>query len=307
MKIFINRAPVNGAWGGGNAFVKAFRYYAQEAGHTFVSVGNLMIDPPDVILLAGIDSDELNFSATDAIGFKQAWKGRKDIKLVARINDCDARKGTHNVDQAFAYLSAKLSGTIFVSNWMKRYFDPTWLTHKKAVIQNGVDESIFKQNPAKQERINIVTHHWSNNPMKGFDVYDELDRWIADKGDRYTFTYIGRDRGTFKNTKVIPPCYGEQLGEALGAGFNVYISASRWDPGPNHVLEALSCKIPTYVHADGGGCVEFAGVDHTYDSFQSLTNLLESGKFEENYFRPSTWKVCVEQYLADMEIICKTK
>ena len=38
----------------------------------------------------------------------------------------------------------------------------------------------------------------------------------------------------------------------------------------NHILESLSCEIPTYVHKDGGGAVEFAGIENTYSDIYEL-------------------------------------
>ena len=91
--------------------------------------------------------------------------------------------------------------------------------------------------------------------------------------DQIEFTYIGRHRGTFKNTRCIEPCTGVELSRRL-QGHDVYISGSRFDPGPNHILEALAVGLPTYVHKDGGGAVEFAGTDHTFSNLSELEELI---------------------------------
>ena len=173
---------------------------------------------------------------------------------------------------------------------------------KHEVIYNGVDVSIFKPGPKmKNEKINIVTHHWSNNRMKGFDTYEAIDRFVkANLG--FTFTYIGRDLGTFKNTIIIPPLHGDSLANELSK-YDVYISGSLFDPGPNHILEALACELPTYVIKDGGGAVEFADASHTFMLNKDLTEILLKKDFKKNKYKPCSWQVCVEKYGASLDSI----
>jgi hypothetical protein len=114
--------------------------------------------------------------------------------------------------------------------------------------------------------------------------------------DSFTFTYIGRERGSFKNTKIIKPLFGNELGEELGR-YDVYVSASRFDPGPNHIIESLSSEIPTYVHHQGGGCIEFSGDDHVYSSINHLLNILSSKSYTKNdFWHPGSWEECIEKF-----------
>ena len=46
--------------------------------------------------------------------------------------------------------------------------------------------------------------------MKGFDFYNQLDEFVGEN-DEFTFTYIGREIGSFKNTNVVEPLFGEAL------------------------------------------------------------------------------------------------
>ncbi len=131
--------------------------------------------------------------------------------------------------------------------------------------------------------------------MKGFDVYEAIDRFVGENPG-FTFTYIGRELGTFKNTEVIPPLSGRNLGYRL-ADHDVYVSGSLWDPGPNHILEALACGLPTYVVKDGGGAVEFAGESHAYSTVDELLRILKEKRFVHNEFIPYTWDDCMEKYL----------
>ena len=156
-------------------------------------------------------------------------------------------------------------------------------------------------------KLNIVTHHWSNHEMKGFDVYEQIDKFVGENTDKFSFTYIGRDRGTFKHTNVIKPLSGRALGKELGK-YDVYVSASRFDPGPNHLLESISCGLPTFVHKDGGGCVEFGPVDGLYTSWDDLRDRLTLKQLPtQQNFKFSNWQSSILEYTLFLEQICHSK
>lgn len=290
VKVYVNRAPIYAPWGGGALFVNALHEFGDLDMSSYV---------PDVVLIAGLDADGNKQSAETCV--KAAKLQVPSAKLIIRVNECDARKGTTGVDNRLIELSKNVDGTIFVSHWLKDYFDQKgWACKNNTVIHNGVDAEIFKpQSKIDNGKFNIVAHHWSDNPLKGGDIYEEIDRFVGENHDLFTFTYIGRHRCSFKNTKVIPPLFGKALGDELGR-YDAYVSASRWDPGPNHITEALSCGLPTWVHKDGGGAVEFAGADHAYATWDELRELLGGAdKFrilERNSWMPSSWQVCIAEY-----------
>jgi hypothetical protein len=289
MRVYINRQVHSGPWGGGNLFVKAYHDFAADSNLSLVSAN------PDVILLAGLDGEDDRISAKQAISWRS--RVRPDSRLVLRVNENDARKGTIHVDAALIDVSKHIDGTVFVSEWLRDYFtERGWACGNNVVIHNGVDADIFKpQAKANDGKINIVAHHWSDNRLKGADIYERLDRLVGQNPHRFTFTYIGRHRCDFKSTVTIQPLHGPALGAELGK-HDVYVSASRFDPGPNHITESISCGLPTYVHVEGGGCVEFAGLDHTYDSWEQLERILVAGEFKPNSTRFDTWETCVERY-----------
>ena len=290
MKILINRDVVEGPWGGGNKFVKAFYEFGRENGHKVVNKFEKGID---LVFLQDPRPNELGIGINEAYAYCTM---SQNTKLIQRINECDARKNTRHMDKMLNACSKILDHTVFVSNWMKDYHKNLgWQCKSNSIIYNGADLDIFKpRDKIGNGKINIVTHHWSNNFMKGFDFYNELDDFVGDNDD-FTFTYIGRDIGSFKNTKVVKPLFGEALGEELGK-YDVYISASRYDPGPNHILESLACKIPTYVYSEGGGCIEFAGQEMVYGNFEQMKEILLSKNYTNNEMYPTDWGTCLEQY-----------
>ena len=128
---------------------------------------------------------------------------------------------------------------------------------------NGAEESIFKNSNSKEwnkkEPLKIVTHHWSPNKMKGFDVYKELDQLIItdEWRDKIKFTYIGNlpNDFKFKNTKVIKPISGKDLGFELSR-HHVYITASNNEPAGMHHIEGALSGLPI-LYIESGGITEY--------------------------------------------------
>ena len=296
MKILINRKAVEGPWGGGNHFIKAFFTYGEKRGHQIVS----SLQPEiDAIFIHDPNYDELGISINEAIQYKRE---NPKVKIFQRINECDDRKGTSDVDPLLNECSKYIDHTFFVSNWMKSYHElKGWNCKKTTVLINGVDRSIFKKNKKIENgKINLVTHHWSNNYLKGFDIYENLDEYMGKNKD-FTFTYIGRHRDTFKNSRIVSPLFGNALGIELGK-YDVYISASRCDPGPNHILESLACGIPTYSLDIGGGACEFTSEKNTYKNFSDLVKILESKIFDySSGVKLRSWKECMSQCFKEIE------
>lgn len=291
MKVYINRKPVVGPWGGGNMWVQSMYNILPSLGVNLVEIS----ESPDVIIIAGVGSEGNCISAIDAIRYKEISEthGRK-VRLVMRVNENDARKSTTGVDDSIRKIATHCDHVVFVSKWLYDYFQAENLGVETSCLHNGVDKKIYRESQKLlNEKINIVTHHWSDNALKGFDIYDLIDEWTLRNQD-FTFTYIGRERGSFKNTKVVKPLFGEDLGKELGK-YDVYVSASRFDPGPNHIIESISCGLPTYVHKDGGGCVEFAGLDHVYQDANELLNILSKKSYSKNSsWVPKNWETCAE-------------
>lgn len=312
MKVYINRTPRSGPWGGGNAFVRAFHKHAEDHAGLELQIDQTMRINPDVILLAGLENEgPTAISAEQAIMWQMYNPG---CKLVLRVNENDARKGTKHMDDILLKVSEHVDATVFVSHWLRDYFvEKGWVCKNQTVIYNGVDHDVYKPGVKNtDDKLHIVAHHWSDNRMKGADIYEELDKLVGKHPEKYEFTYVGRHQCDFKHTNVIRPLSGKALGDELGK-HDVYVSASRFDPGPNHILEAIACQLPTYVHVDGGGCVEFAGLGATYDRWEMLKVILEHcdpralrERNTLNTFSPPTWQTCVQEYSKFLETAWRT-
>jgi glycosyltransferase involved in cell wall biosynthesis len=296
-KIYINRRQLHQAWGGGMHFINAMARLMPEH-HDHKIMGRNSLDfigdnRPNVLFCVGLDRDMEHLDAEGLVFNKML---HPETKMVLRVNECDARKSTKEIDRLLIGLSKQVDATIFVSDWMKNYFKE-WHCENSVVIRNGIDRELFKPEISRPEssKIRIMAHHWSDNRMKGADYYEKIDEFVGKNSDRYSFTYIGRHSCNFKHTEHVQPLYGKDLADRL-AQADVYVTASRFDPGPNSVLEALSCEIPTYSYKDGGGCVEFAGKDHVYSSWSELENILLSGQFVKNDLSIlNTWQECAKK------------
>ena len=292
MKMLVNRKPVEGPWGGGNNFIKGLVKHAPDHGFTPVHEFH---DDIDLIFMIDPRYSDLKISINEIAAYK---KWRPQTKVVYRINECDQRKGlTDDIDPVINASSKVTDMCLFISNWILDYHvKDSWDCDKNHVIYSGTNTDHFKEREKiDNSKVNIVTHHWSDNPLKGQDIYQLLDNWLSDNED-YTFSYIGRTKGEFKNSIIVPPTFGEDLGKKLSS-YDVYVSASRWDPGPNHIIESLACNLPTYAHSESGGGVELVGESHVYDNFNQLIKILEDKKFEKNQgIEPTNWSQCIDRY-----------
>ena len=296
MKVFINREYVNGPFGGGNLFVKAFLEIAPKLG---VQVGTRLNQKYDAILLLDPRPDDTTGLGIDDVRRYKLFQPK--VKILQRVNECDARKQTTGVDQMLAAAGVSNDCTIFVSDWMRDYHQKRqWPCQKTAVIYNGVDRDVFRPKNkgmivTDAHVIRVVTHHWSDNPYKGEDVHKWLDQFVA-QNKEFTYTYIGRTLASLPNTKVIDPLFGKALGDELQK-HDVYITGTVCDPGPNHVIEAIASGLPTYAHTRGGGAVEFVDSNHTYESVEQLEAILRKTSHEPNAVKFPSWEECVMQYV----------
>lgn len=310
MKVLINREMVQGPWGGGNNFVRAFREHVPKHGHQVV---DRLEDAPNVVLLMGPGADGMGIDSEAVFRHRQRDPG---CRVIARMNDCDARKGTTGVDRALWEIVQRADVAVFVSKWLQDHLTESWtrlpdpyayaawttygVVMRSYVVHNGVDVQLFRTRTVEERnRTKVVAHHWSDNPLKGRDVYEALDSIPFG----VEFTYIGRHQCNFKNpyTRVVPPLFGDELANEL-ANHDVYVSGSRFDPGPNHIAESIACGLPTYVHKDGGGCVEFAGADHVYNDIDHLRRIIAGGDFKPNAaITFSDWDVCIGRYVEIIE------
>lgn len=259
--IAVNMRPTTSAWGGGNQWLAQIVRYLAARGY---AVRFDLAAPVDVIVMVDPRVGGLiGFGPDEILAYRQRFPA---AHCVHRINECDARKGTHDVDRLLAEANREADFTVFVSEWLRDHHASRWFDRGRphVVVTNGADPGIFHPlgadvwAPGKPLR--LVTHHWSDNWNKGFDVYQEVDRLIADGKLADTELWvIGRwpKEIRWRAARTHGPTSGEPLA-ALLRRCHVYLTASRFDPGPMHPIEGAQCGLPVLYHEDGGGAVEIS-------------------------------------------------
>lgn len=248
MRIFFNREPVPGPWGGGSKVLTSIIDQCLVRGHEIT----FDVNTKSNIIFCIDPRSHQNFKFETLL----LMRNRDKSKLVQRIGDL----GTHGKPELFKIVketSRYSDHLIFPSNWAK---EKLVTEHKNISVIYNAPLKEFKRNNSDLTKVStnpyrIVTHHWSNNALKGFETYGILDKFCHESPD-HNFTYIGRKPETsiFKN--YIEP----QNVEGLTREFfkqNLYLTASKQEAGANHVLEAIAAGLPVIYHKDGGSIVEY--------------------------------------------------
>ena len=276
--------------GGGNKFARALSNYLQDKGCKVVY--NLSDDDIDIILLTDPrgTSPQITIDAGKIIRYIYL---KKDVIVVHRINECDERKGTNNMNSLLKRANYVSDHTVFIASWLKKL--DLWQKNKRnSVILNGADTNIFNHlnNSSwnKNKRLKVVTHHWGGNHLKGMDVYIKLDELLDHSKWKnfFEFTFIGNIPGNyiFKNVTHIKPLEGQKLAEKIKK-HHIYLTASINEPGGMHHIEGALCGLPILYRKSGSlpeYCKNF-GVcfDGTGDIINSLEIISKNyNRFKKN-------------------------
>jgi glycosyltransferase involved in cell wall biosynthesis len=254
--------PTRSPWGGSSPFVSQLASYLWRRGWRVVF--DLRRDPDAVLVI-----DPRDDHPAKRFGLKELEVFRRErpgIPILHRINECDQRKATHDIDELLRRTNALADHTFFLSEWLRDYFIERWFDQGRphSVIYNGADPRVYhpigNHLPAPGETVRVVTHHWSANWLKGFDYYQELDSMIADgELPGFRFFVIGRWPAEigWRAAETFQPMTGPPLAEKL-RDCHLYLTASRWEPCGMHHVEGAQCGLPMVYHEDGGGIVEAA-------------------------------------------------
>jgi len=257
LKIFFNRPIKRDPWGGGAHFITSLYEYLTRSGHDVVFSLDRGID---LIFMF----DPRPHSGGDCVNSIYKYKcSNPSTKIIQRINDTDIARPNDKPWRIDLLLHANqiVDHTIFISEWVKDHYIEKGFDFKKpnTVIINGCNPEWYFPDSEKtlnDKRINLITHHWSDNFMKGFDVYNFLDKFVSlNKG--FSFTYVGRYNKDYtpENTRLISPIYGPELGDFLRLS-DVYVTGARWEACGMHHIEAARSGLPILYHKDGGAVAE---------------------------------------------------
>lgn len=282
--ILFTLKPLNESFGGGNFFVKNMSNYLEKKKYKVIY--DLQ---PGIDLIFIIDprkNKSNNFKYHEIIEYK---KKNPNVKIIHRVNENDLkREKSINIEPLLVETMKIANIVVFVSKWLQEYFIEKYkLSINSKYIINGCDEDFFyplKDKIFDKNKIRIVTHHFSSNFLKGFHIYNEIDK-LLDKRKDFEFVFIGNYNKDYepKNIRVVKPCNGLKLANKLRK-FDFYLTATQYEPGAMHYLEGLRCGLPVLYCTKGGGtkevCSMFGEEFNNIDSF-----LKKLDKMKENYYQ----------------------
>ncbi len=318
MKISIGSKIIEGPYGGGNEFIKNLTFRLNQDGHKVIN--NLEDDDIDIIILINPlrDSELSTFNNFD-INYYLAFKNPLAI-TVHRINECDERKNTNYVNNEIIQANKYIDSNIYVSSWLKNlYLDQGIANKESSLIKGGPNNKIFNLNGKKawnkKEKLKIVTHHWSDNWMKGFDYYQKLDTLCSSKKwrDKIEFTYIGNipKNLEFKNSNVLSPMSGDYLAEELKK-HHIYITGSINEPSGNHHMEGAMCGLPI-LYINSGALPEYCseyGLEFDENNLeQRISQIIDSYDiyFEKLNSYPFSFDYAYKSLLTHLENLISNK
>ena len=257
MKIAFGMRLIEGPWGGGMQFGKAFASYFGERGNQVLF--DLRDPEIDIILLTDPRRSSASATFSDAdIAYYLTNTNPRAI-VVQRVNDNSRSRNSNFRSRRLALANHCAHQTVFISQWLQGDYEADGFSLiEPVVIQNGGDRSVFHPVGGRRwdghEKVRVVTHHWSTNWNKGFDVYNEIDRLLDQQQYREAFevTFVGRVPSTvrFRNTRVVEPLAGTDLADELRS-HHVYISASIGEPAGMHIIEGALCGLPVLYRQSG--------------------------------------------------------
>ena len=266
MKVFIQHNPQKIPYGGGNQYVLFLIDYLKRNNHEITFKLESKIDI--LLVINPFKGPMREHDINDIINYRNK---NPFSKIILRVNENDARKNTDHMDNTLLYAIHHSDNVIYISHWLKNYFIKKGARHRRepVVIDMACDENVFypKKNKVfsfgENKKVKIITHHNSENWMKGFDIYQAIDDWLSKDSvanSKFEFYYMGDLNINFKkkSTHHIPKMAIEPCSEVL-RGADIYVTATRYEPGGNHHVEAARCGLPILYHYEGGGVVEMCG------------------------------------------------
>ena len=264
MRVSMNIEKAEGPAGGGNQFANCLESRLAANGH---EVFRELVRRLDLILIVS-NRFHAGTTAYDFDAIAEYKELHPNTVVVHRVNDSDEAKGNNlGINAKMAEASRLADFSIFVSGHLRELHLRHGLDAKKpgCVILNGSDEAVFNGEGraawAPGGKLRIVTHHWSSNFLKGYDVYERLDQLLGVPPYRgyFEFTCIGNlPLGVeFRNTRVMRHLSGIELAREIKS-HHLYVTAARNEPGGQHPVEAMQCGLPV-LYLESGSLPEYCG------------------------------------------------
>jgi glycosyltransferase involved in cell wall biosynthesis len=231
-------------YGGGNQFMLALVHELERRGFT-VEVNRLSGRTPACLY------NSFNFDFARLRRF-----AREGVRMAHRV---DGPVGVYRgfddgTDRRIAAINTLADVTILQSRFsLEKHAELGLELRNPIVVRNAVDPAIFHPPPTCEplggRRLRVIATSWSDNPRKGADVLEWLDRKLD--FEAYEVTFAGQTQQTFEHIRVAGALPSEPLADLLRA-HDVFLAASRDDPCSNALLEGLACGLPAAFLRSGG-------------------------------------------------------
>lgn len=292
--ISINSELPSGPSGGGISFVRQISSYLEKRGWTVI----YNLDHPSIDVILHVNTVVMSLSKYSHIDAYKYKIGHPKTKILQRVNECDARKGTDYMNGLLREVYEYSDGVVYISNWLKNHlnFDQG---KPNFIVENGADSDVFY--PKKSEAIDsgdqlkIVTHHWGGQWNKGHSLYQELDRLLEHDEDiakKFSFTYIGQvpEAAKYKRTKIISPKGLAEISDIL-RNHHIYITGSLHEPAGMHHIEGGMSGLPI-MYMKSGAIPEYCepyGIETSESSLKK--DLLQlADNYEQYQAKMSSYK-----------------
>lgn len=275
-KIHILVKFVEGPWGGANQFLKALRGYFRRAG--------VYSENPEDAEVVLFNSYPFGSEYLFNIVFKLKKKPGKI--LIHRVDGpiSYVRGRDKIIDEIiFEFNELFADGTIFISNLSRtdNYNLGMKRPRYETMILSAPDPSIFNlkhKRPFSKDKTKLIATSWSGNIRKGFDLYKFLDEHLD--FDKYEMTFVGNSPVEFNNIKWLKPVSSRELANILKQ-HDIYITASKYEPFGQAVIEALNCGLPAVARIGGGYLETMCEAIEVFRNESDVINAIE--KVVQNY------------------------
>ncbi len=275
MRISLNIRRVEGAYGGGNIFANYLQSYLEARGH---EVFRDLRAGLDIVMIVSSNYHPTTsaFSVDEIALYKKA---NPNTVILHRVNTSDEARGVdRGLNRAVQYAFTVADHIVFVSYFIRDLFFGHGLSPSSphTIIYTGADEALFHNRGGAEwqpgQKLKLVTHHWSNNFLKGFDVYQRFDELLSlpKFSSQFEFCCIGnRPLGLeLPHSKTISAISPTDLGQELRQ-HHVYLSAARCEAAGNHFIEGMRCGLPI-LYLNSGSLPEYSrpyGIEFTVGTF----------------------------------------
>ncbi len=280
LKIAIGYHLQSGPWGGGNQFAYSLSKAIELFGHQVCF--DLKDNDIDIILITDPRGRSPVVSFHGGSVVRYLFFRNPEALIVHRINECDERKQTKQMNRLLRQVNYLADYTVFIASWLTSL--SVWTKESPfSIILNGADANLFNHGNYhswnNDEPLKLVTHHWGGNWMKGFDVYEKLDQMLAEEDwkNKFHFTYIGNVPAGFKfyNATHLPPVSGSELASLLSTQ-HVYITGSKNEPAGMHHIEGAMCGLPL-IYRRSGALPEYCnGFGLEFDKVEEIPSALRT-------------------------------